>query len=356
MLESIQGKLSFSRLSTHLSAYSRRRFVGFCMLTSMSTMAFTVNVYAETVDIRIATAYAADNFQTMNLQQFANEVASATGATNTQVKMKVFAAGSLLKPAEIFSGVVNEKAEAGEVIMSSLAKEIPVFGLDSLPFTVRGYEDARQLWQASRAEVEKALAKRGLKLLYSVPWPPQNLYSKKPLSSLADFKGMRMRSYNPASERIAELSMATAVPVQVIDLEKAIASDKLDVMITSSWTGVETKAWSKMTYYYQAHAWIPKNIVFIRQKVFSRLDAEAQKKMMDAAQAAEKRGWAMSRDSDAGFENQLRNNKIKVDRVDALLRNNLDRLGEQFVREWLKTASNEEVAILLKYTTERSMK
>ncbi|MFZ6742062.1 TRAP transporter substrate-binding protein [Undibacterium sp. JH2W] len=305
------------------------------------------------MDIRIATAYAADNFQTMNLQQFAKEVASAT---NGQVKMTVFAAGSLLKPAEIFSGVVNEKAEAGEVIMSSLAKEIPVFGLDSLPFTVRGYEDAHHLWQASRTEVEKALAKRGLKLLYSVPWPPQNLYSKKPLSSLADFKGMRMRSYNPASERIAELAMATAVPVQVIDLEKAIASDKLDVMITSSWTGVETKAWSRMVYYYQAHAWIPKNIVFISQKVFSRLDAGTQKKMMDAAESAEKRGWAMSRDSDAGFENQLRNNKIKIDRVDALLRNNLDRLGEQFVREWLKTASNEEVAILLKYTTERSMK
>ena len=78
--------------------------------------------------------------------------------------------------------------------------------------------------------------------------------------------------------------------------------------------------------------------------------------MQEAAQAAEKRGWNMSSDSDGGFESQLRNNKIKVDRVDALLRNNLDRLGEQFVREWLKTASSEEVSILLKYTTERSMK
>lgn len=346
MSDSMRNKLSFSCIS----APSRKRFAGIYMLVAA---VITTNAQAEAVDIRIATAYAADNFQTMNLQQFAREVA---GTSNGQVKMTVFPAGSLLKPAEIFPGVISEKAEAGEVIMSSLAKEIPVFGLDSLPFTVRGYEDAHNLWVASKGEVEKALAKRGLKLLYSVPWPPQNLYSKKPLSSLADFKGMRMRSYNPASERIAQLAMATAVPVQVIDLEKAIASDKLDLMITSSWTGVETKAWSKMAYYYQANAWIPKNIVFISQKVFSKLAAETQKTMMDAAQAAEKRGWNMSRDSDAGFENQLRNNKIKVDRVDALLRNNLDRLGEQFVREWLKTASSEEVSILLKYTTERSMK
>lgn len=310
-------------------------------------------VWAQDLEIRFATAYATDNFQTMNLQQFAKSVNNVTGG---QLKMTVFPAGTLLKPGDIFNGVINGKAEAGEVIMSSLAKEIPVFGLDSLPFTVRGYEDAYQLWVASRPEVERALSKRGLRLLYSVPWPPQNLYSRKPLNSLADFKGMRMRSYNPASERIAELALASAVPIQVIDLEKAIADDRFDLMITSSWTGVEVKAWSKMQYYYRANAWIPKNIVFISDKIFSRLGADTQNKIMAAAGQAEKRGWEMSKDSDAGYENQLRINKIKVDRVDAMLRNNLDRLGEQFVREWLKTANNEEVGILLKYTTERSMK
>ncbi|MBC3919269.1 TRAP transporter substrate-binding protein [Undibacterium sp. CY18W] len=344
------------------SSYARFRsgIKGFAGLSVVVSVTVSVTILmmalpcqAEETEVRFATAYAADNFQTLNLLQFAKDVMASTGG---RVKMSIFAAGTLLKPAEIFAGVISDKAEAGEVIMSSLAKDIPVFGVDSLPFTVRGYEDAYNLWMASKPEVEKALNKRGLKLLYTVPWPPQNLYSKKPLSSLADFKGMRMRSYNPASERIAELALATAVPVQVIDLEKAIASDKLDLMITSSWTGVETRAWSKMQYYYRANAWIPKNMVFISQKVFARFDADTQKKIMDAAQHAEKRGWDMSRDSDAGFENQLRNNKVKVDRVDALLRNNLDRLGEQFVREWLKTASSEEVSILLKYTTERSMK
>lgn len=328
-------------------------FAGLRALAAVFASVVCAHGLAAELEIRFATAYAADNFQTMNLQQFARDVNNVAGG---QLKMAVFPAGTLLKPAQIFAGVMEGKAEAGEVIMSSLAKEIPVFGVDSLPFTVRGYEDAYQLWMASKQEVEKALNKRGLKLLYSVPWPPQNLYSRKPLTSLADFKGMRMRSYNPASERIAELAQASAVPIQVIDLEKAIASDRFDLMITSSWTGVETKAWSKMQYYYRANAWIPKNIVFISNKIFSRLDADVQGKIVQAAEQAEKRGWDMSRDSDAVYENQLRSNKIKVDRVDAMLRNNLDRLGEQFVREWLKTASNEEVAILLKYTTERSMK
>ena len=304
-------------------------------------------------EIRIATAYAADNFHTLNLQQFASDVEQATDG---QVKMKLHPAGSLLKPGDIYEGVIHDKAEAGEVIMSSLAKNQPAFGLDSLPFTVRGYEDAQQLWRASRPQVEKALSKAGLQLLYAVPWPPQNLYSKIPLKSLTDFRGMRMRSYNPASERIAELAMANAVPVQAIDLEKALAADKLDLMITSSSTGVEARAWSRMTYYYRANAWIPKNIVFISQKIFLALTPGLQQKVMQAAQQAEQRGWEMSKNSDATYENQLRQNKVRIERVDAMLRNNLDRLGEQFVREWLKTASNEDIAVLLKYTTDRSMK
>jgi TRAP-type C4-dicarboxylate transport system substrate-binding protein len=53
--------------------------------------------------------------------------------------------------------------------MSSLEKEELLFGLDSLPFIVSGYDDAKRMWQASRPAVEKALEKRGLSVLYAVP-------------------------------------------------------------------------------------------------------------------------------------------------------------------------------------------
>ena len=106
--------------------------------------------HAAQVEINLASAYAADNFQTQNLQQFADDVKKLTGG---QVMMKIHPGGSLLKPTEIFSGVRTGKAEAGEVIMSSLAKENVMFGIDSLPFIVSGYEDARRMWDASRPSI-----------------------------------------------------------------------------------------------------------------------------------------------------------------------------------------------------------
>jgi TRAP-type C4-dicarboxylate transport system substrate-binding protein len=305
------------------------------------------------IEINVATAYAADSFQTVNLQQYADEVAKATDG---KVLLKVHPAGKLLKPTEIYSGVRNGKAEGGEVIMSSLAKEHPLFGMDALPFIVSGYPDARRMWDISRPAIAKVLSGHGLQLLYAVPWPPQNLYSKQQINSMKDFKGLRMRVYNPASERISQLVGATPVTIQVVDLTSAIAEGKLDLMLTSSWTGVDTKAWSNLRYYYQVNAWFPKNMVFISKKIFDQLDAETQKKLMNAAEVAEQRGWKLSQSTDREFENQLIANKIQVSAMDPYIRRYLDRIGENLAREWLKQAGNDELNVLLKYTTDRSMR
>ena len=304
------------------------------------------------VNVRVATAYAADNFQTLNLQRYADDVAEATGG---HVRMTIHPAGSLIRPPEIFEGVRNGRAEAGEVILSSMAKEDLLFGLDALPFIVSDYQDALSMWKVSRPAIEQAFSARGLQLLYAVPWPPQNLYSRQPINTVRDFKGLRMRTYSPATERVAELIGAKPMAIDAVGLANAIAEDRLDLMLTSSWTGVETRAWSKLQYYYRVSAWIPKNIVFINKKFFDNLDGETQRKLSEAAHSAEQRGWKLSRESDQQFESQLQANKIQVSTIDPFLRRYLDRIGEKLAREWLKQAQGEELQILLRYTTERSM-
>jgi TRAP-type transport system periplasmic protein len=310
--------------------------------------------HAEVVEINLASAYPDDNFQTQNLRQFAEDVRRATAG---QVNIRIQSGGALLKaPLDIYNGVRSGKAEAGEAIMSGLAKENVLFGLDALPFIVSGYDDAHRMWDVQKPGVDRLMAAKDLQLLYAVPWPPQNLYSKGPINSVKDFKGLSMRNYSPATERIAELIGAKPVTIQVVDLAKAISDEKLDLMLTSSWTGVDTKAWTKLQYYYKVSAWIPKNMVFMQKKLFAKLDEATRKKVIDAAQAAEKRGWKLSQDSDQNYENQLAANKINVQTMEPYIRKYLDRIGESLARDWLKQAGNEEMMILLKYTTDRSMK
>jgi TRAP-type C4-dicarboxylate transport system substrate-binding protein len=319
----------------------------------MCALCFSQLSRAAPVDIDVASAYPAENFHTQNLQQYAADVAKATAG---QVNLKVHSAGSLIKPADIFNGVRNGKAGAGEAIMSGLAKEHPMFGIDALPFIVSGYDDARRLWEASRPSIERVLEERGLQLLYAVPWPPQGLYARHAIATVQDFRGLRMRSYNPAIERIANLIGARPVTIQVVDLMKAIADEKVDLMLTSSQTGVETKAWSKLQYFYRVNAWIPKNVVFINKKVFDGLNIDTRQHLLESAKIAEERGWKMSKAVDREFETRLQENKMSVALVDPYIRRYLDRVGENLAREWLKQAGNDELSVLLKYTTERSMK
>lgn len=306
----------------------------------------------QATDINLASAYADENFHTRNIRQFSDDVRALTDG---KVNIIVHPAGKLLGAKEIFSGVRSGKAEAGEVSMSTLAKEHIMFGVDSLPFIVSGYDDASRLWAASRPMIDKALNERGLQLLYAVPWPAQNLFSKLEIKTVRDFKGVTMRTYNPVTERLADLLAARQVTIQASDLPQAIADDKFDLMFASSATGVDTKAWSKLRYYYKISAWIPKNMVFMDKHVFEKLGVQNQKIILRAAAAAEQRGWKLSQESDAYSENQLVQNKMRVANLDFSLRNAFDLMGEKLAREWLKNASPDELMVLLKYTTDRSM-
>jgi TRAP-type transport system periplasmic protein len=300
---------------------------------------------------RLATAYPDDTHHTVNLQWFAEKVGQA-GAGAPQIQ--VHPGGKLVKPAEIFEAVRSGKVEAGEVIMSSLEKENPVFGIDSVPFLVRNMEEARELWSISRDAVAKALDAKGLQLLYAVPWPAQNLYTSKPIERLADLKGLKMRAYNPATHKIAEMVGAQPTQIQVVDLPQAIDENRVEAMITSSWTGVQVQAWTRLANYYEVNAWIPKNVVFVNRKAFDGLPPAVRRAMLARAGDAETRGWAMSRSFASQYDTQLTKQKVKIQEANVYLRGELRRLGEKLTREWVGSAGPQSLAILLKFEQTRA--
>lgn len=298
---------------------------------------------------KLATGYRAESFHGRNLAEFARAVHAAT---NGKLSIELYPNNTLAKLNDIKAAVQDGKAHAGETIMTSMVKEIPAAGADSVPFVVGSYAEALRLWQVQRPGMERALAARGLKVLYAAPWPPQGLYSQKPINVEADFKGTKMRTYNPTTVRIAELLGAAPVDVPMVDVGKALAEGRMDNMITSSVTGSENKVWSHIKYYYEINAWFPKNIVFVNAAAFSALPIDAQKEVLKAADAAQTRGWAMSQAANADATAELKANGIKVERIPRDLENKLKRLGEKFSREWVRSVGNEANTIFVPFYTQ----
>ncbi|MEO8121101.1 MAG: TRAP transporter substrate-binding protein [Rhodoferax sp.] len=294
----------------------------------------------------LATGYRAESFHGENIAQFGREVAAATQG---QLNIELAPNGSLFKLQDIRQAVQDGKVQAGETIMSSLVTDIPVAGADAVPFVVASYKDARRLWQLQRPGMEREFSQRGLKILYAVPWPPQGLYATRPIKTAADFRHLKMRTYNQTTVRIAEMLGAVPVDVAMGDVGRALGEGRLDTMITSAVTGVESKVWGLIKYYYEINAWFPKNIVFVNAKSFNLLAPEARAAVLKAASEAEIRGWLASETVARSSTQELQRNGIRIERLSPELELEIKRMGERFSREWVRAVGHEANAIFVPY-------
>ena len=102
--------------------------------------------------------------------------------------------------------------------------ENALFGFDSVPFLATSFDDADKLWEAAKPTIEKTLADQGLHLLYAVPWPPQGLYFRDAVNSVADMKGIKFRSYNNATTRLAELTGMLPVTIEAAEISQGLCN------------------------------------------------------------------------------------------------------------------------------------
>jgi len=307
--------------------------------------AFISSVAAQT-KWDMPTAYAPTNFHTENISQFIADVDKATAG---KLKIQLHANASLFKMPEIKRSVQGGQAQIGEILVSAYSNEDPIFGVDSVPFLATSIKDAEKLWKASRKAIEDRFAKQGLVVLYSVPWPPQGIYSSRTLNSMADMKGLKMRTYNPYTARIAELAGAQPVTIQVAELAQAFATGAVNANITSGATGYDTKAWEVVKNYYDTQAWIPKNIVFANKAAFDALDKPAQAALLKCAAEAEARGWKTSEEKTKWYTEQLAKNGMNVVQPSAQLKADFRKVGETMTAEWLATAGADGKAIVDAY-------
>jgi len=289
------------------------------------------------------TGYPSGNFHTENIVQFAADVEKATGGKLT---IKVLPDGSLFKANEIKRAVQGGQADIGEIIISGYSNEDPMFGIDSIPFLATGYAESQKLWKVSKAATEARFDKQGLKILYAVPWPPQGIFSAKPLNSAADLKGVKWRAYNPNTSRIAQLVGAQPVTIQAAELTQALATGVVQAFMTSGATGYDSKVWEQVKYYYEVNAWLPKNLIIVSKKAFDGLDKPTQDALLQAAAAAEARGWKISEEKNAWYKEQLVKNGMKVEGGSEQLKSDFKNVGLTIIGDWTKQTGAEGQAII----------
>jgi len=254
-------------------------------------------------------AYPASNFHTENIAAFAADVDKATGG---KLKITVHPGASLFKAPEIKRAVQGGQAQIGEILLVNFGNEDPIYEADGIPFLATGYDGARKLYVAQKPMLEARLAKQGMMLLYTVPWPPQGIYTNRDLKSVEDMKGLKWRAYSPATAKLAQLVGAQPVTIQVAELAQAMATGVMDSYMSSGSTGYDTKTFEYIKKWYDTQAWVPKNAVIVNKKAFDALDKATQQALLKAGADAEARGWKVSQEKNDWYKQKLTESGLTI--------------------------------------------
>jgi len=315
------------------------------LLSTALTLALSSTAMAQT-KWDLPAAYPATNFHTENLVQFANDVDKATGG---KLKITVHANASLFKANEIKRAVQGGQAQIGEVLLVNFENENAMYGADGIPFLATSYAESKRLSEAQKPFTDKLLAAQGMKLLYAVAWPPQGIYVKKEIASVADMRGLKWRAYSPATGKIAELIGAQPVTIQAAELSQALATGVVESYMSSGSTGYDTKTYESIKYFYDTQAWLPKNAIIVNRKAFDALDAATQAALTKAAADAEVRGWKVSEEKNDWYKKALTEKGMKIMTPSPKLMGDLKQVGAIMLADWQKRAGPDGEALVAAY-------
>lgn len=303
----------------------------------------SLTLAAETWDMPLA--YSATNYHSVIAKEFASQVSEA----QDKIEIVTHPSGSLFKGGEIYGAVRRGLAPMGERLISALSNESAIYSLDAIPFLATDFDSSWDLYQASKPALEEVLDKHRLKLLYSIPWPPQGLFANREINEIADMQGLKFRAYNPSTSTIAELMGAIPTKVEAAEVAQAFATGVAESMLSSGSTGYDQKLWEHVDYWYDVKAWLPKNMVFVNKRAWQQLDQETQDVILAAAAEAEQKGWAKAQELADWYKGELVKHGMTVEEASDTLKEELKAIGEQMTSDWLEDAGEEGQAIIDTY-------
>ncbi len=312
-----------------------------CLLvTSLASLMFAGNVKMD-----LNAKYGANNFHTKGAEQFASLVKEYSKGS---VDITVHAGSSLVK------GNPLKAVKDGTVAMTDMF--IPftsgggkVFGISALPFIATSYDDAFKLYQISKPAYEKTAKKWNQKLLYSVTWPASGFYSNKKLETLADFKGVKTRTYDKNSAQFVNDAGGNAVALPWGEVYSALRTGMVNSVITSSSSGKDGKFWEVLTDFTKINYAYPLQAVTINLDYWNSLNSSQKDAMLKAAAEIEKAQWEAVKAEDKDALDTMAKNGMHISEASDTLKKELAIIANKMLKEYLEDANKDTKKIFEEY-------
>jgi TRAP-type C4-dicarboxylate transport system substrate-binding protein len=321
---------------------SRRHLLG----ASAATLLAARGADAQGARWQMATPYPDGNFHTRNIRQFITDIEAASGG---RLAIQLHSGASLLPMPQIKNGVARGQVQLGEILLTAYSNEDVFFDADAIPQLVTNFAEAKKLADLQKPYIETRFARQGLSLLYMVPWPPAGLYAQQPIPTIEGLRGLRFRTFSPATNRFATIVGAQPTLVQAAELAQAFATGVVQAQITSAQTGVDTSAWDYARVFTPLGFSMTKNAVLVSRRALDALPADLQAAIRTAAAAAEARGYALAEEAQRSTEATLGQRGMQIVPPTPDFLEGLRRVSRQMTDEWVQRAGEDGARLIEAY-------
>lgn len=178
---------------------------------------------AKTINLKFANFFPPPSAQSKLCEEFIQELESRTGG---KIKVNYFPGGSLLKSPAILQGIETGITDIGFSHIEYTPGRFPVTEVAELPL---GYPTAWVACQIMNDFINKFQPKEwdSVQILWMHANGPSQLLTKKPVRTLEDLKGMRIRAPGRMGEVISALGAAPAA-TPIMETYDGLAKGVLD--------------------------------------------------------------------------------------------------------------------------------
>src|SRR5690606_30022659 len=241
-------------------------------------------------------AWPAGNYIVKEVQRFAEEVKKATDG---EVVITTHPSGSLgFKGPEMLAAVRDGLVPIGDMLLNQQVGVDPLLGLESLPFLIDDFEGLQAFGKHYRPLLDEVYARYNQKILFRIPWPQQQIFTKKEIRGIEDLQGLKIRSYDKSSTDVFAAVGMNPVQLPWGDVIPSLAAGAIEAVATSSPSAVDGSFWELLKYGYPTRQTWNTNVISVNLDAWNKLDRKHQDAIVEIANRLEPEFWATAQSED----------------------------------------------------------
>jgi TRAP-type C4-dicarboxylate transport system substrate-binding protein len=277
--------------------------------------------------------------------------------SNGQIEITLHLDGSLgYKSADHNAAVRDGAIAMASTPVDHLGGLSPIFDFQSLPFIAPTYANLRELTDVCMPFYKEQEANQNQIILFTEAWTSTGLWTRKPINSPADLKGLKVRAYEAIGTKTFLRAGAAAIQMSWSDVIPALTTHTIDAVLTSDEGGVDAKFWELGVKYFNSIGFQQGiSIVTMNKDAFNKLPPDMQKVILDAAADTDKFSWdALNGRVDKNKQIMAGAGGVFVDQVPAVVIQALKDAGAPVLAEWKAKMGPKAETILADYKAHMS--